>query len=125
MIFLFIGNNIATRGVANQTKTIKLVWDSDFIFLMNILFFCSGLRTQNQMVKMVRKTMMAMTHDGAETQMVAQRVETMVTVTLSANGADRLTMVERHRGSRTRSTGSVCDLPAHTSCLLAGRLLLF
>ena len=23
--FLFIGNNIATRGVANQTKTIKLV----------------------------------------------------------------------------------------------------
>ena len=92
---------------------------------MNILFFCSGLRTQNQMVKMVRKTMMAMTHDGAETPMVAQRVETMVTVTLSANGADRLTMVERHRGSRTRSTGSVCDLPAHTSCLFAGRLLLF
>ena len=45
--FLFIGNNIATRGVANQTKTIKLVWDSDFFFLMNILFFCSGLRTQN------------------------------------------------------------------------------
>ena len=36
--FLFIGNNIATRGVANQTKTIKLVWDSDFIFLMKILF---------------------------------------------------------------------------------------
>ena len=25
IIFLFIGNNIATRGVANQTKTIKLV----------------------------------------------------------------------------------------------------
>ena len=39
--------------------------------------------------------------------------------------ADRVTMVQRHRESRTRSTGPVCDLPAHTSCLLAGRLLLF
>ena len=36
--FLFIGNNIATRRVATQTKTIKLVLDSDFIFLMKILF---------------------------------------------------------------------------------------
>ena len=79
----------------------------------------------HRMVTMVRMMMSATTHDGAETQMVAQRVETMVTVTLSANGADRLTMVERHRGSMTRSTGSVCGLPAHTSCLLAGRLLLF
>ena len=90
-----------------------------------ILLFRPPNTEPQRMVKMVRKTMMAMTHDGAETQMVAQRVETMVTVTLSANGADRLTMVERHRGSMTRSTGSVCDLPAHTSCLLAGRLLLF
>ena len=38
---------------------------------------------------------------------------------------DRVTMVQRHRESRTRSTGPVCDLPAHTSCLLVGPLLLF
>ena len=39
--------------------------------------------------------------------------------------ADRVTMVQRHRESRTRSTGPVCDLPAHTSCLLVGPPLLF
>ena len=61
-----------------------------------VLFRPPDTETQ-RMVKTVRKTMSAMTHDGAVTQMEAQRVETMVTVTLSANGADRLTMVERHR----------------------------
>ena len=32
--------------------------------------------------------------------------------------ADEVTMVQRHRQSRTRSTDPVSDLPAHTSCLL-------
>ena len=39
--------------------------------------------------------------------------------------ADRVTMVQRHGESRTRSTGSVCYLPAHTSCLLVEPPLLF
>ena len=39
--------------------------------------------------------------------------------------ADRVTMVQRHGESKTRSTGSVCYLPAHTSCLLVEPPLLF
>ena len=42
-----------------------------------------------------------------------------------SDDADKVTMVQRHRESRTRSTGPVCDLPAHTSCLLVGPPLLF
>ena len=80
------------------------------------------------MVKMVRKTMMAMTHDGAETQMVAQRVETMVTVALSATtltGSRWCRGIEKVGLDPLECTGPVCDLPAHTSCLLVGLPLLF
>ena len=56
----------------------------EILFL--VLFRPPDTETQ-KMVTMVAMTMWAMTHDGAETQMEAQRVETMVTmvtVTLSA-----------------------------------------
>ena len=53
----------------------------EILFL--VLFRPPDTETQ-KMVTIVAMTMWAMTHDGAETQMEAQRVETMVTVALSA-----------------------------------------
>ena len=58
----------------------------EILFL--VLFRPPDTETQ-RMVTMVAMTVSATTHDGAETQMEAQRVETMVTmvtVTLSAVG---------------------------------------
>ncbi len=56
----------------------------EILFL--VLFRPPDTETQ-RMVTMVRMTMSATTHDGAETQMEAQRVETLVTVALSATGS--------------------------------------
>ena len=58
--------------------------------LFLVLFRPPDTETQ-RMVKMVRKTMSAMTHDGAETPMEAQRVKTMVTTVKVGLSATTLT----------------------------------